>query len=140
MGYKKAKTEYMTFGFSPSNPLDSTEYRFLTVDTPLSTVPLYESFLMPPNSIITRVVLYCMATNAYTNEGWTLILRNFTAGTDNTLGTFTWSSPSYSASSIDVSTNLILSSKEIQFKTVTPAWVTNPIGISGCGYIEFIRQ
>jgi hypothetical protein len=139
MGYKKAEKHYVTIGFDTSSPNDTTEYRFLKTNVALSAVGLLDRFVPPENIIFTKLTIAMYSQAAYTDEPWTIFLRETQVGTD--IATVTLIKPlaggAYCYGTIDMS-QLASPPSCYQLKTVTPAWATNPLAIRGIGTLEYI--
>ena len=142
MGMTKVTRHRITIGFASSNPVDSTEYRFVKPDTALTAPGLtqYLSF-KTPGVLITKVFFCTAATADYSAEDVAISIKDVIAPAASTaLGNMTKHPTAASVAYFNYTGALTYTNGQaIQMKMVTPAWATNPTGFNGIGFIEYIE-
>lgn len=115
-----------------ASPLDSTTYYFgFTPIVPNTTDTNFQQFYSFPFIIKEVVISVGNNTVSGTTENSTFKIRNITAGTSTTVGTF----KTNASATVGVQTNinnlniLIPAGNLFCGQFDTPAWVTNPTGI-----------
>jgi hypothetical protein len=130
MGYNRPNIYGMEAYGTGFTPTDATLYYLGRAYASSSTVLTAGGFIVPRSGFIRNAsILSFAATTAGTDEEWTWLIRNNTTAIDYAfaaLGVATakrnWIN---NALNIPVSAG-----NELFFKTTTPTWVTNPVGIT----------
>ncbi len=114
--------------FLAVNPADATNYHFNGNSIAPSSTDSARAFKFAKAGTIDRVYLAYQQTTNGSNETITLYLRNVTAGTDASVGTFTSDFGASTGSGFNFE-GLSLSVNSTDFytwKITTPTWSTNP--------------
>lgn len=138
MGYTRGRKFYLPIGFSGSNPLDSTEYRFYNVSDPLTVPSLYPRFYAPEKLTFTGCYINITSDTDCSNDTFVVYLRELTGGVDTAIGTVTKSgNKSYYVNNPTLAAPGV-KDLSYQFKLTTPAWATNPTNFRGNGFLEYM--
>jgi hypothetical protein len=135
MGYKTPRTYALNVLHAALSPADSTNYYFgnITVGAPAALWDLFKIRIPKTGRITAFYFNQWSQTATGTAEAWPIYLR-LNDTTDTLLATISSDSPNRNW----VGTNLNIAVTEgdyIVCKYVCPAWVTNPDGSKGGGYI-----
>lgn len=135
MGYKNPNTYALSIGFAFTNHLDSSPYYFGEPGQTTSLTAAIRRSYIPRDGIIKECVLCTRCTAAAgTGEDIPIQIRINNAA------------PNYDFSTVGVADELrffsnyhlnipVRQGDYLEFRMVTPAWVVNPQGMRGHGYI-----
>lgn len=134
MGYTKPIQTAVSVGFGSSNPLDSTTYYGAEPVIALTTSTAIRNVYIPVKGVVryARLDTYSASVTG-TNEDIVIAIRinNTTDYTFATVGSAT-----ARRSFVNAALNIPVEAGDyVEFKVTTPAWVTNPEGMRGYGFL-----
>jgi len=128
MGYKRAEKINLYGVTGSNNPNDSTTYYFDLGPRSWGTAALSRTVYIPFTGVISYIdmTINCLTING-TAEDWSIYLRhnNTTDHLINTVGVSDANRRYLNELNLNVTAG-----DYIEFKTTTPAWVTNPENVS----------
>lgn len=121
------------------NPSDATSYYCSSItnstSSPTTTATAHQFTLGYAGTVIGAVVTIQGGGVAGTTEASTLKIRNITAATSSTVGTFLTNTTSQLNTTITGASIAVASSDLLAIEILTPTWVTNPTGLRFSGWI-----
>ena len=146
MGFHSPSKNCMTIGFSASNPLASTAYRFIKTNLPLTVAPLYAYFIPSRNSVVTGLHFSSICDNNASVLATNIYLRNVSTSTNYDCGLLNCTDfdaaigggrKGYYLMNDDLSIPLTKDNL-YQFMYTTPAWVTAPTNWTAQGILKYV--
>jgi hypothetical protein len=129
--------EIFNIGFTPSNFLSSTTTYFGFSSTSNATTQGTRRIYFNRAGTITGITLFTYAaTITGSNESWTMYAR-LNQTTDYSIATVGAATAARLWTNLSMSIPISSSSDYIEIKSITPAFVTQPTGVYGGGFIEF---